>query len=241
MKPILIFSLLFFFACGKNDPPENLEREKKEPSTIEKVELPQVKLEEPKIHQSSASPPKEKTIFEIRDNNGQSKLRLSEHSYQDERGQRCQDTLKAFYSSLDEKKVIWQMQDFIRKERTKDLDEEYDIQFLQDYINTKDLDEDGYSDIILVYATKSINGWADGRLKVLIYYKGQKIAIRHQNGVLDFQRNISIDTEFYELPVSIQNHVVEQLKKIEKEYDMIIPYGWDEGIKQKKNYVDEND
>ncbi|MEM6805830.1 MAG: hypothetical protein AAF696_30815 [Bacteroidota bacterium] len=127
------------------------------------------------------------------------------------------------------------MQDFIRKERTEELDEEHHIQFLEDYINTKDLDGDGVADIVLVYATKSINGWHDGRLKVLIYYKGNKIGIRHQNGILDFQRKISIDPEFYELPLSIQNHVIEQVKKIGKKYDMIIPYGWDEGIGKEKN------
>ncbi len=70
-----------------------------------------------------------------------------------------------------------------------------------------------------------MNGTSDGRIKILVYHKGKKRAIRHQNGMIDFDRNTKVDRLFYELPTEIQNRVKEIMINIMKNDQGIFPYG----------------
>ena len=103
-----------------------------------------------------------------------------------------------------------------------------------------DFDKDGLIDPIIIYGTSGNNGTEDGRIKILIYYKGKKHAIRHQNGSLDFERNTQVDADFYNLPISIQKHVRKVMKKMTDNNHAIFPYGWEENMDAKKTYFDEN-
>lgn len=129
----------------------------------------------------------------------------------------------------------WEINDFILKEN-----EESSIWFWTKYCDFSDIDGDGIIDPLLVYGTSGLNGYDDGRLKILLFYKGQKIAIRHQNGVLDFERNSQVDKAFYSLDLSIQNRIKEIMQKMIDNNHAIFPYGWQDAMKKQKLKFDEN-
>lgn len=79
-----------------------------------------------------------------------------------------------------------------------------------------------------------MNGASDGRIKIIILQNNQKIAIRHQNGVLDGERYTQVDAAFYELPKAIQQQVVKQMNAIMENDSGIFPSGWQEQMKAKK-------
>ena len=133
----------------------------------------------------------------------------------------------------------WEMNDFISKQTSND-EIENSIWFWTKYSEFTDLDNDGFIDPLLVYGTSGINQTSDGRIKILIYYKGQKFGIRHQNGVLDFERNTRVDKGFYTLPVQIQDRIKLIMKKITDDGNGIFPYGWQKAMKERKLYFDEN-
>lgn len=182
------------------------------------------------------------TFKEYIENDEKHALFFNAHSYKTESGREFQDSL--LVSSVliqDEVQVVeWEMQDFIRKTEIEELSAEHHIEFWEEYISTVDRDADGLVDPILVYGSLGINGLDDGRVKILIYHKGNKIGIRHQSGVLDFHRNTQVDTSFYHLPDTIQTHVQAMMEKIVDERDVIFPAGWREAMKAKKTYFDEN-
>ena len=95
------------------------------------------------------------------------------------------------------------------------------------------------ADPIIVYGTTAVNGYGDGRIKIIIYYKGQKVAIRHQNGTLDFERETSVDKAFYALPVLLQTAVKQKMELMIKNKQAIFPAGWQLAMKNKKTTINE--
>ena len=91
----------------------------------------------------------------------------------------------------------------------------------------------------MVYGTSGDNGLDDGRLKILVYFKNKKFAVRHQNGVLDFERNTRIDSAFYLLPGEIINSVTSIMKNIIDNDQAIFPNGWEKAMDGKKTYIEE--
>jgi hypothetical protein len=136
----------------------------------------------------------------------------------------------------------WEMNDFITHQANyldiKDATEN-SIWFWTKYSEFSDIDGDSLIDPILTYGTSAMNGTDDGRIKILVYYKGQKFAIRHQNGVLDFERNTHVDKEFYSLPATIQVHVKQIMQKMTTDNNAIFPYGWQDAMKKHKLKFDE--
>lgn len=130
---------------------------------------------------------------------------------------------------------IWEIDDNIIK---NDSDES-SIWFWTKYCDFKDYDGDGLADPIIVYGTYGANGYDDGRIKIIIYYKGQKIAIRHQNGVLDNERETKVDNSFYNLPQSLQNSIKQKMDLMIKNNNAIFPYGWQAAMKNKKTSFSE--
>ena len=110
----------------------------------------------------------------------------------------------------------WEINDFIIKTSKGDPDET-SIWFWTKYFELKDIDGDDLIEPVLVYGTAALNGIDDGRTKILIFYKEQKIAIRHQNGVLDDERHTQTDPSFYSLPKKIQQEVYHIREKITKD------------------------
>ncbi len=141
------------------------------------------------------------------------------------------DTLKAFIvdqvgAEINVKSVV----DFISKEK-----EETSISFIPTsclFIND--------STILVSYQTAGPNGKDDGRLKLILYVGEKKVGIRHQNGVLDFQRYMQVDAAFYSLPFAIQEKVKSNLIRIETEGYAILPANWKEAMLAKQTMIKEN-
>lgn len=135
--------------------------------------------------------------------------------------------------------VHWSMKDSTNKQVNND-NIETSIWFWTKYCEFTDIDNDSLIDPIFIYGTAGINGTSDGRIKILICYKGQNAAILHQNGILDFERHTNVDDKFYSLPSKVQDHVKLIMKKMADDNNAIFPYGWQEAITKKKLYFDEN-
>lgn len=127
----------------------------------------------------------------------------------------------------------------INDQAIKNGKDEQSIWFWTKYSDFKDFDNDRLVEPLIVYGTWGANGYDDGRIKILIYYKGQKIAIRHQNGVLDFERETQIDKSFYSLPQSIQTAIKQKIELIIKSDQAIFPSGWQLAMKNQKTIISE--
>lgn len=116
---------------------------------------------------------------------------------------------------------------------------ENSIWFWTKYIDFKDYDGDGFDDPIIIYGTSSADDDDDGRLKFIIYHKGHKVAIRHQNGVLDFERETQVDKAFYDLPESLQASIKRKMEIMTNRNQTIFPTGWKIAMKNKKTTFNE--
>lgn len=180
-------------------------------------------------------------VFSYQDKTGKYYLVLTGKIY-DRRESVLNDSLRAYCFLVENGKMTrkWSMLDFRRQDESAE-DWESSVWFWTEYIQLKDIDGDGEIDPLLVYGTSGANGSDDGRLKILVYHKGQKRALRHQSGVLDFERNIQVDATFYTLPSKIILLVQRLMKQIADEQNIIFPYGYEEKMAKKAVKIDEND
>ena len=152
--------------------------------------------------------------------------------------------IKAFNFRQDKNGLLkkWEINDFITHQANyldvKDA-METSIWFWTKYSEFADIDNDSLIDPIIVYGTGGMNYTGDGRIKILIYYKGQKVAIRHQNGTLDFERNTQVDESFYSLPTKLQEHVKQIMVTMTDNQHAIFPAGWQDAMKKHKLKFDE--
>jgi len=130
---------------------------------------------------------------------------------------------------------IWEINDNI----IRNDNDESSIWFWTKYIDFKDYDGDGLSEPVIIYGSSGANGYSDGRIKFIIYYRGQKIAIRHQNGVLDFERETQVDKMFYELPQALQAGIMHKMELMIENNQAIFPRGWQTAMKNKKAVFNE--
>ena len=155
-------------------------------------------------------------VYPFEDKDGKQYLILTEKvtkgNIQDENS--LKRSIKAFNVSFEADKTVkvrWTITDYIDKER------ETSIWFWPRYLRLKDLDNDGFVDPIVVYGTKSIYGdhFEEGRVKILIYHLGKKIAIRQQNSEMDDGRHTQVDKSFYALPLGIKKKVYDMIGILE--------------------------
>jgi len=133
----------------------------------------------------------------------------------------------------------WELNDFRIKQTNVDRWESC-IWFWTTYSEFQDIDNDSIINPVIVYGTEGKNGYDDGRIIIIIHYNDQIIAIRHQNGVLDFDRNTKVDSLFYYLPVELQNEVKSIMTEMEENNHAIFPFGWQDAMNRKEIYFDEN-
>lgn len=154
-------------------------------------------------------------VYPFEDKDGKQYLILTEKvtkgNIQDENS--LKRSIKAFNVSFEEDKTVkvrWTITDYIDET-------EKSIGFWTQYLNLKDLDNDGFVDPIVVYGTKSIYGdhFEEGRVKILIYHLGKKIVIRHQNSEMDDARHTQVDKSFYALPLSIKKKIYDIIDLLE--------------------------
>lgn len=130
---------------------------------------------------------------------------------------------------------VWDMNDYVLQ---KDQHES-DIWFWDQYISFADLDKDGLADPLIVYGTSAGNGFADGRVKCMLFYKGEKIGVRHQNALGINDRNTTVDKAFYSLPTSLQSAVLQRMEDMVKNQHAVFSSGWQKAMKNKRTYFDE--
>lgn len=150
-------------------------------------------------------------------------------------------SIKAFNFQPGQNGLIkkWEIYDFIIRPAGSEKMEN-SIWFWTKYSEFKDIDNDHLIDPVIIYGTSGINYTDDGRIKIFIYYKGQKYVIRHQNGVYDQDRNTKVDKAFYSLPLKIQDYVKQIMEKMTDDGNAIFPYGWQSAMKAHKSFFDEN-
>lgn len=141
------------------------------------------------------------------------------------------DTLRAFMvEQVGLETDVKSIYDFTSKEK-----QETNIQFV--YNACLILND---SSFLVGYQTIGPNGLDDGRLKLILYFGNKKIGIRHQNGVLDFQRYTQIDPSFYLLPVHFQTRIRSILLALEKEGSIVLPANWSTAMDAKQTMIKED-
>lgn len=130
----------------------------------------------------------------------------------------------------------WEINDF-KTPSVKGVEIESSIWFWTKYCSFNDIDGDGLVDPIVVYGTFGSNGYDDGRAKIILYIKGQKIAIRHQNGILDDERKTQVDLTFYALPKKIQDHVKQLMATMVEKNHAIFPSGYEGKMSKKATQI----
>lgn len=133
-------------------------------------------------------------------------------------------SIKAINIKINKEKLVkvWEINDNIIKNDNK----ESSIWFWTSYFDFKDFDSDGLIEPIIVYGTRGLNGYDDGRIKFIIFYNGKKIVIRHQNGILDYQRHTQIDDIFYLLPPKLKASIKSKMALMKKQGKAIFTDTW---------------
>lgn len=94
------------------------------------------------------------------------------------------------------------------------------VVFLPELIEVGDIDGDGLIDPVIVYrfyASDDDNDGSDdfsGRIKLITFYKGDKVAIRAVTGMLDHSRSTTASPNFFTLPKKAQGHLVAKMKRM---------------------------
>jgi len=128
----------------------------------------------------------------------------------------------------------WELNDHKRA----DMNEESSIWFWTKFCEVKDLDGDGIAEPLIIYGSAGLNGIDDGRIKILLYYKGQKTAIRHQNSVIDGGRITDIDASFYTLPLPIQQHIRKLMNTLADKGFAIFATGYEAKMNKKAVHIE---
>lgn len=174
-------------------------------------------------------------VYNYKDKTGEYYLVLTENKFKEPvNGNFFNNSIKAFNLKKENNRFVktFEIND------TKGKNEE-SIWFWTRYIYVEDFDDDGIIEPIVIYGTSGNNGYDDGRIKILLYYKGKKIGIRIQNGILDDERNFSVDADFYTVPKKIQDKILEQMNSMVKNNHSILPYGWQKKVAKKMTFIQE--
>lgn len=94
------------------------------------------------------------------------------------------------------------------------------VEFLPELIEMGDIDGDGTIDPVIVYRFYRSDDDSDGsddfsgRIKLITFYKGEKVAIRAVTGMLDDARSTTASPNFFILPKKAQGHLVAKMKRM---------------------------
>jgi hypothetical protein len=108
---------------------------------------------------------------------------------------------------------VWELNDHIIKNDEK----EYTIWFWKSYFSFEDYDGDGLIDPFLVYGTWGDDGYENGRIKFIIYFKGKKFAMRHQSSTFDEVRSTEFEAGYDALPKKLRDEMDAKIARIQKE------------------------
>jgi hypothetical protein len=127
--------------------------------------------------------------------------------------------LRAVDLRVDQGRLIkeWEINDNI----IKNGNNETTIRFWTRFSDFKDLDGDGLIEPFIIYGTKGSDGYDNGRIKFIIYYKGRKIAMRHQGCDLDDGRETAFDASYSALPKVLKDAIDAKMEQIRKEFNIV--------------------
>jgi len=97
------------------------------------------------------------------------------------------------------------------------------VQWWSKLTELNDIDGDGLVDPILVYRFypsdhgKILNDPYEGRLKMIVFHRDAKAAIRAITGDLDLQRSTTASAPYFKLPPVLQMHLVRKMKRMYEE------------------------
>ncbi|MBS1601326.1 MAG: hypothetical protein JST42_01570 [Bacteroidetes bacterium] len=111
-------------------------------------------------------------------------------------------------------KKVWEINDHAIRDQ-KFAGVEKSIWFWTRYIEFTDFDGDGLIEPIVVYGSGTEDN-EGGRIKFIIYYKGQKVAIRHQDSDLDEGRATQVDKAYYTLPPKLKASLTAKMEAMNK-------------------------
>ncbi|WP_343688634.1 hypothetical protein [Chitinophaga sp.] len=162
-------------------------------------------------------------VYSFSDNNGNYYLPLCESEEGLVDGDSLHYRIQAVNLKYENGQFVkqWELNDFVLNEQ-----DEGSIWFYTKYVKIDDIDGDGLADPMIIYGSTGMNGRSDGRLKILLYYKGKKVAIRHQNSEFDGARVTAVDKDFYELPEKVQRFVKGVMKRMADDGQAIYASGW---------------
>lgn len=117
----------------------------------------------------------------------------------------------------------WKISDFLDKSPEIQGNPELSIWFWTKYSSNTDIDMDGLIDPIIIYGTKTDDGFR--RINILVFYKGEKYVIKAVECELDSCRSFKRDKNFYKLPKEIQEYIHRLLDKMRTEEGVILKNG----------------
>ncbi|WP_157730196.1 M949_RS01915 family surface polysaccharide biosynthesis protein [Tenacibaculum jejuense] len=154
-------------------------------------------------------------VYKYNDRTGENYLVLTERKdIRNSIETKQNDSIQAFNFRLKNGllKEEWSLRDFIYKDK---YIEESSIWFWTKYIEVKDYDGDGFMEPIIIYGTNE-EDHGDDRMKILVYHKDEKKAIRHQNSDLDDARTTQVDASVFKMPLLIRKKIKTLLEEIDE-------------------------
>lgn len=224
---IILFLIIYNFSFGQNYKVTSKQLSKEEIDSIFTVTIKDKLQLEYSIHR----------IYKYNDKAGEHYIVMTKNAIKCEELETCSDIIKVYCFSYknDVFNLKWSLHDFILPDLY-----EYSITHWTKYFKIEDYDNDGFADPIIIYGTRGLNDFSDGRIKILVYYKNKKSVIRHQNGIHDDERNTQVDKQFYKLPIEIKNRVKVLMENITENNHGIFPYGWQKAMEKNKLKFDED-
>ncbi|GAA4274563.1 hypothetical protein GCM10022258_38590 [Aquimarina gracilis] len=119
-----------------------------------------------------------------------------------------------------------------------DKDWETSIGFWNKYSDLSDIDGDGLVDMILTYGTEGQNGYKDGRVKIMAYYMGKRVSVKHQNSEIGGGRLTKINKKLYGLPTQIQDAVKEKMRLMVQNKHAVFTKDWEEKMSEKSDRIE---
>lgn len=185
-------------------------------------------------------------VYRYIDKSGEFFLVLTEnYSGIGEEGDSLYNKIKAFNFHRGKKGFTkkWEVNDFTVMSPKGSVCDGYieaSVWFWTKYCQITDIDNDGLIDPITLHGSAGYcNGINEGRIKLMIFYKGKKVFIRHQNGILDYERNTHIDKSFYSLPIKLQDYIKKIMDQIAEDGNVHFPLGLEDAMKKHKLFFQE--
>ncbi len=107
---------------------------------------------------------------------------------------------------------VWELSDFVLRQNPK----EHSIWFWTRFFSFEDFDNDGIVEPVIVYGSRTGDDLDGPRVKIMVYYGGQKVAIRHKDSDLDAGRSTVFDKSYSSLPKKIQVAIDARMKLMDK-------------------------